>query len=92
MIVARSPETSLRPRRPRREAKSPTRRTSRHVRGACPRIPRVKSKSLDPGPFRRRRSVLRSFVFPYLGKKPITKISAQEFLAVLKRIEARGTA
>jgi len=31
-----------------------------------------------------------SFIFPYVGSKPISTITAPEFLAVLRRVESRG--
>ena len=34
---------------------------------------------------------LKSFLYPYVGSRPITSITAQELLATLRRIEARGT-
>jgi len=34
---------------------------------------------------------LKSFLYPYVGRRPITSISARELLAALRRIEARGT-
>ena len=34
---------------------------------------------------------LKSFLYPYVGSRPITSITAQELLAALRRIEARGT-
>jgi integrase len=33
---------------------------------------------------------LKSFLYPYLGSRPVAAITAQELLAVLRRIEARG--
>jgi integrase len=33
---------------------------------------------------------LRSFLYPYIGSRPVAGINAQELLAVLRRIEARG--
>ena len=33
---------------------------------------------------------LRSFLYPYIGSRPVADIRAQELLAVLRRIEARG--
>lgn len=33
---------------------------------------------------------LKSFLYPYVGSRPITSITAQELLAALRRIEARG--
>lgn len=50
----------------------------------------VQSHSLDERTFRKKLERFENFVFPYLGKEPITRIRAKEVLAVLKRIEARG--
>jgi integrase len=50
----------------------------------------VQAKSLGPRTLRKKTERFEAFVFPYLGKKPITEIKAPEMLAVLKRIEARG--
>jgi Phage integrase central domain/Arm DNA-binding domain len=33
---------------------------------------------------------LKSFLYPYIGNRPVASITAQELLAVLRRIEARG--
>ena len=33
---------------------------------------------------------LKSFLYPYVGSRPIASITAQELLAALRRIEARG--
>ena len=33
---------------------------------------------------------LKSFLYPYIGKRPVNAITAQELLAALRRIEARG--
>ena len=33
---------------------------------------------------------LKSFLYPYVGSRPIASITAQEFLGALRRIEARG--
>jgi integrase len=50
----------------------------------------VQAKSLGARTFLKKTERFEAFVFPYLGKKPITEIKAPEMLAVLKRIEARG--
>jgi len=50
----------------------------------------VRRKALAPGTFAKRVKRFEDFVFPYLGKQPITAITEPEFLAVLKRVEARG--
>ncbi len=36
-------------------------------------------------------SRLELYIFPWIGKRPIAEIKAQELLAVLRRIESRGT-
>lgn len=33
---------------------------------------------------------LKSFLYPYVGSRPLMEITAQELLAALRRIEARG--
>jgi len=48
------------------------------------------AKRLDPGTVRRDRDRLEYFVFPYLGNRPISRITAPDLLACLRRIEARG--
>lgn len=50
----------------------------------------VKRKALAATTFDKRTKRFEDFVFPYLGKKPIASIGAPEFLATLKRVEARG--
>jgi integrase len=50
----------------------------------------VQSKSLDPRTYEKKKERFEAFVFPYIGSKPITSITAPDVLAVLKRIEARG--
>jgi hypothetical protein len=50
----------------------------------------VKRKALASTTFDKRTKRFEDFVFPYLGKKPIASITAPEFLATLKRVEARG--
>jgi integrase len=50
----------------------------------------VQAKSLGPRTLRKKTERFEAFVFPYLGKKPITELKATEILAALKRIEARG--
>jgi integrase len=37
------------------------------------------------------RWVLETFVYPHLGSKPVSQIAAPDLLAVLRKIEARGT-
>ena len=53
--------------------------------------PRSSSRSRQPEPQRRRFAGLELHVFPYLGKKPIARITAAELLAVLRRVEHKGT-
>jgi integrase len=50
----------------------------------------VQSHSLDARTYRKKLERFENFVFPYLGREPIAQITAQDVLAVLKRIEARG--
>jgi integrase len=48
-------------------------------------------KSVKASTFERERSQLERFVFPILGSRPVAQITTPEMLAVLKKIEARGT-
>jgi integrase len=48
------------------------------------------AKRLDPGTVQRDRDRLEDFVIPFLGKRPISRITAPELLTCLQRIEARG--
>lgn len=50
----------------------------------------LKSKSLTERTYDKRVSRFESFVFPYLGKRPISAITAPDLLTILKRVEARG--
>ena len=50
----------------------------------------LKSKSLTERTYEKRLSRLEAFVFPYLGKRPVSTITAPDLLTVLKRVEARG--
>jgi integrase len=50
----------------------------------------VRRNGLAASTFQKRLKRFEDFVFPYLGNKPIASITAPEFLAVLKRVEARG--
>lgn len=50
----------------------------------------VKRNALAATTFEKRTKRFEDFVFPYVGKKPIASINAPEFLATLKRVEARG--
>jgi integrase len=47
-------------------------------------------KSLAPETISILGTRLRSFLYPYIGSRPVAGITAQELLAVLRRIEARG--
>lgn len=47
-------------------------------------------KSLAPETISILGTRLRSFLYPYVGSRPVAGITAQELLAVLRRIEARG--
>jgi integrase len=51
----------------------------------------LQEKSLDESTLTRERSRLQNFVFPHLGNRPIAQITPPELLAVLRRIESRGT-
>jgi integrase len=50
----------------------------------------LQTKALSPETISILGTRLRSFLFPYLGGRPIGMISAQEVLGALRRIEARG--
>ena len=50
----------------------------------------LQSKSLAPETISILGSRLKSALYPYLGSKPVAVITAQEVLAALRRIEARG--
>lgn len=50
----------------------------------------LKSKSLTERTYEKRLARFEAFVFPYLGKRPISTITAPDLLTVLKRVEARG--
>ena len=51
----------------------------------------MQAKKLSAGTLGRERDRLEDFIFPYLGRRPITQITAPNLLAALRRIEARGT-
>lgn len=51
----------------------------------------LQEKSLDESTLTRERSRLQNFVFPHLGNRQIAQITPPELLAVLRRIESRGT-
>lgn len=50
----------------------------------------LQRKALSPRTYEKKLGWLETLLFPYLGKHPIAKISAQELLATLKRVESRG--
>ncbi len=50
----------------------------------------LQKRGLSEKTFLRKLGWLEDFLFPYLGRHPIAKITAPEILAALKRIEARG--
>ena len=50
----------------------------------------LQKRGLAEKTFLRKLGWLEDFLFPYLGRHPIAKITAPELLAALKRIEARG--
>jgi integrase len=50
----------------------------------------MQSKAHDPRTLQKKTERFEAIVFPYLGAKPIASITAADFLAVLKKIEARG--
>lgn len=50
----------------------------------------LQAKSLAPETISILRSRLNSGLYPYLGSRPVGAITAQELLAALRRIEARG--
>lgn len=51
----------------------------------------VHEAKVSKGHAERTRIRLEQFIFPHLGKRPISEIEAPELLAVLRKIEARGT-
>jgi len=50
----------------------------------------LQSRSLAPETMEILGTRLKSFLYPYVGSRPIASITAQELLAALRRIEARG--
>lgn len=50
----------------------------------------LQSQSLAPETLSILGTRLNSFLYPYIGNRPVASITAQELLAVLRRIEARG--
>src|SRR6185436_17547848 len=51
----------------------------------------LQSKKLGPVTIAKAEWMLGTFVYPHLGSRPVGKITAPDLLAVLRRIEARGT-
>jgi integrase len=51
----------------------------------------LQAKKLAPTTFAKATWTLETLVFPYIGGRPIAKITAADVLRVLKRIEGRGT-
>ncbi len=51
----------------------------------------LQQATLVPKTFNKAKRMLEKFVYPRLGDTPITKITAPELLAALRRIEVRGT-
>jgi len=49
-----------------------------------------KQTDLDPGTVNRHRGRLEKFIFPYIGKRPISAVTAPDLLAPLRRIESAG--
>jgi integrase len=50
----------------------------------------VKAQALDERTRAKRLARFETFVFPHIGKRPISTVTAPDLLSVLKRIEARG--
>jgi integrase len=50
----------------------------------------LQTKKLSPHTYAKKLGWFEALLFPYLGKRPIASITAQDLLAVLKRIEAKG--
>jgi integrase len=53
--------------------------------------PGGKGKGVNDGTAEQLRHRLTKYIFPYLGRWPITDVSAPELLKVLRRIESKGT-
>jgi integrase len=51
----------------------------------------AKQRHLAVGTLKRDRDRLENYILPYLGKRPVSAVSAPELLAALRRIESRGT-
>lgn len=50
----------------------------------------LQRQRLTPATFERNLRFLEDFLFPYLGRSPISRVKAQDLLAALKRVESRG--
>jgi integrase len=50
----------------------------------------VKAQGIDERTRPKRLARFETFVFPFIGKRPISTVTAPDLLSVLKRIEARG--
>jgi integrase len=50
----------------------------------------VKAQAIDERTRAKRLARFETFVFPHIGKRPISTVTAPDLLSVLKRIEARG--
>jgi integrase len=50
----------------------------------------MKRKSLAATTHEKRQQRFETFIFPYLGNRPITSVTAPDLLATLKRVEVRG--
>jgi integrase len=50
----------------------------------------AQQKGVTAGTLRRDRRRLEAFVFPYIGRRPIRVVEAQELLGALRRVEGRG--
>jgi integrase len=50
----------------------------------------LQEKKLAPATFAKAVWALETFVYPYIGSRPIAKLNAADVLKVLKRIEGRG--
>lgn len=49
------------------------------------------ARTVDPGTIDRMRRRLERYIFPHLGKRPISTITAPDLLTALRRIEATGS-
>lgn len=51
----------------------------------------LQEKTLAPKTYEKAVWTLETLVIPYIGSRPIAKLTASDLLKVLKRVEARGT-